>query len=119
MWRSAGWRVERGSPDDVAEACDVVARFETLLPPDSEPALQLWPLQCRARLADAVGDAAGYTETVIRYRILAQRLDARGHLAVAKQLATEPAFRSRARGFDVARHRIPRQERNLRPTSRG
>jgi hypothetical protein len=56
----------------------------------------LWPPQCRARLADAVGDAAGYAETVIRYRNLAEQLDARGHLAVAKQLATEPAFRSRA-----------------------
>ena len=49
-------------------------------------------MQCRALLANAVGDAAGYAEIVTRYRDLAEELDVRGHLAVAKQLAAEPAF---------------------------
>lgn len=60
------------------------------LPPGPEPAVQ-WPLQYQPRLADAAGDAAGYTETVIRDRKLAEALDARGHLAVAQQLAAPPS----------------------------
>ncbi len=83
--------VSRGAEADLEQARDIVAQFEAQLPP--EPALQLWPLQCLALLANAVGDAAGYAEIVTRYRGLAEELDARGHLAVAEQLASEPAFR--------------------------
>lgn len=86
----------RSAPDDVAQARDVVARFETPPTAGPEPAVQLWPLQYQPRLADAAGDAAGYTETVIGDRKLAEDLDAHGHLAVAQRLAAQPAFRSRA-----------------------
>ena len=55
--------VGRSAPDDVAQARDVVARFETPPTDGPEPAVQLWPLQYQPRLADAAGDAAGYTET--------------------------------------------------------
>jgi cyclopropane-fatty-acyl-phospholipid synthase len=53
----------------------------------SEPALQLCPLLCRAVPADAKGDEQAYLETVTRYRDLAERLDARGHIADARRLA--------------------------------
>jgi adenylate cyclase len=79
----------RGGATDAQEARDVVARFEAELPPDPEPALQLWPLQCRALLASAVGDRVGYSHIVIRYRELAEEVDARGHLATARQLEAD------------------------------
>lgn len=85
--------VSRGAEADMEQARDIVAQFEDQLPPVSEPALRLWPLQCLALLANAVGDPAGYTEIVTRYRDLAEELCALGHLAVVKQLASEPAFR--------------------------
>lgn len=85
--------VSRGAQTDLEKARDIVAQFEAQLPQSPEPALQLWPLQCLAVVANAVGDAAGYAEVVTRYRDLAEKLHARGHLAVAKQLASDPAFR--------------------------
>jgi adenylate cyclase len=84
--------VSRGAATDLDQARDIVAQLEAQLPRVPEPALQLWPLQCRALLANAVGDLASYSEIVTRYRDLAEELDARGHLAVAKRLAAEPAF---------------------------
>jgi adenylate cyclase len=78
----------QGGSDGVAQAQDMVARFEADLPGVREPAVQLWLLRCRALLANAVGDVVGYEEYVTRYRDLAEELDARGHLAVAEQLAT-------------------------------
>lgn len=74
--------------DGVAQAQDIVARFEADLPGVPEPAVQLWLLRCRALLANAVGDVVGSEEHVTRYRDLAEALDARGHLAVADRLAT-------------------------------
>jgi len=84
--------VARDGSDDVDQARDIVAEFEANLPAVPEPALQLWLLQCRAILANAVCDAVSYSEIVAQYRDLAEELDARGHLAAAKQLAAEPAF---------------------------
>jgi hypothetical protein len=85
--------MKRGSTKDWDEALNVVAQLEAGPPSDPVPALQLWPLQCRATIAGAVGDTAGYAEIVNRYRDVAEDLEARGHMAVAKQLAAEPAFR--------------------------
>jgi adenylate cyclase len=84
--------IERGASDDWDQARDVVAQLEAQPLSDPVPAMQLWPLRCRAILAGAVGDTDGYAEIVTRYRELAEELDARGHLAVAKQFAAEPAL---------------------------
>ena len=80
---------DRGAPDDLAQARDLVAQLEQLIAAVSLPALELWPLQCLARLAKAVGDAATYVPLVTRYRKLADELDARGHIAIARRLASE------------------------------
>jgi hypothetical protein len=97
--------VSRGAEADLEQARDIVAQFEAQLPP--EPALQLWPLQCQALLANAVGDAGRYAEIVTRYRGLAEELDARGHLADAKQLASEPAFSDGQERVDLVAERPP------------
>jgi hypothetical protein len=78
----------RRAPADLDQASDIVSRLEAQLAPDSEPALQLWPLQCRAVLANAMGDELAHLDAVTRYRDLAERLDARGHIADAQRLAT-------------------------------
>jgi adenylate cyclase len=80
---------DRGAPDDLAQAREVVAQLEYLIAAVSLPALELWPLQCLARLAKAVGDSATYVSLVTRYRKLAEELDARGHIAIARRLASE------------------------------
>jgi hypothetical protein len=77
----------RRAPGDLDHATDIVRQLEAELGRGSEPALQLWPLQCRAVLADATGDEPAHMEAVSRYRDLAERLDARGHIADARQLA--------------------------------
>ena len=77
----------RRAPGDLDHANDIVSRLEAELAPGSEPALQLWPLQCRAVLADATGDEPAHLKAVTRYRDLAERLDARGHIADVRQLA--------------------------------
>ena len=77
----------RRAPGDLDHATDIVSRLEAELAPGNEPALQLWPLQCRAVLTDATGDESAHMEAVSRYRDLAVRLDARGHIADARQLA--------------------------------
>ena len=76
----------RRASGDLDQAHDIVSRLEAQLA-QCEPALQLWPLQCRAVLADAMGDESAYLDAVTTYRDLAERLDARGHLAAAQQLA--------------------------------
>jgi adenylate cyclase len=77
----------RQAAGDLDLADDVVSRLEAELAGGREPALQLWPLQCRAVLAHATGDEPAYLQAVTRYRDLAERLDARGHIADARQLA--------------------------------
>ena len=79
--------------DDMASARDIVAQYEARLRAVPVPFLQLWPLQCRVLLANAVGDAAGYAETVRQYHSLAEELDARGHLATAQRFLAESAGR--------------------------
>lgn len=79
--------VARGGQSDLDRARDVVAEFETRLVGVPEPAVQLWFLQCNAVLANAFGDPVSYSELVTRYRDLAEKLDAVGHLAAAEELA--------------------------------
>ena len=50
-----------------------------------------------ARVIDALSTkfamyVTTHTQIVARYRELAEKLDARGHIAIAKQLAAEPTF---------------------------
>jgi adenylate cyclase len=80
---------DRGAPDDLSQARDLVAQLEHLIAAVSLPALELWTLQSRARLAKALGDSGRYSQLVIRYRKLADELDARGHIAIARRLASE------------------------------
>ncbi|HYO01380.1 MAG TPA: adenylate/guanylate cyclase domain-containing protein [Mycobacterium sp.] len=81
----------RGTSTALTQAHDVLARLVAALDWVDEPAARLWPLHCRALLADAVGDSTDYTVTVGRYRALAEKLDARGHVATAKRLQLRPA----------------------------
>ena len=92
-----GLLIDRGAPEDLARAEKLVAQLENLTTGVALPALDLWPLSCRARLAAAVGDATTYTRVVTRYLELAEELDARGHIAIARQLATEPSFTAQRR----------------------
>lgn len=78
----------RRAPGDIELADDIVSRFEAELAGRGEPALQLWPLQCRAVLADTTGDESAYLQALDEYRDLAEGLDARGHIADARRLAT-------------------------------
>jgi adenylate cyclase len=81
--------VDRGAPDDLAQAGNLVDQLEHLIAVVSLPALELWPLQCLVRLAKARRDAATYAPLATRYRKLAEELDARGHIAIARRLAGE------------------------------
>jgi adenylate cyclase len=82
--------LERAGPGDRALAREFVAAYEAPFGPETSPAFWLWSLQCRALLA-ASGDGEGdYAQIVDEYRKLAERLDARGHLAVAIELADRP-----------------------------
>jgi adenylate cyclase len=77
----------RQAPGDVDQATDIVVLLETELASSTEPSLQLWPLLCRALLADALGDDKTFRAALAEYRDLAVRLDAHGHIAEARQLA--------------------------------
>jgi hypothetical protein len=79
--------VDRGAANDLAEAQAFVAQLEELIAAVPSPALELWPLQCRARLAKVVEDEAACGHIVARYRDLAEELDARGHIDTSRQLA--------------------------------
>ena len=76
----------RRASGDLDQAHDIVSRLEAQLA-HCAPALQLWPLHCRAVLADAMGDESVYLDALTTYRDLAERLDARGHLAAVRQMA--------------------------------
>ena len=78
-----GLLIDRGAAGDLARADKLVAQLERLTTGVALPALDLWPLSCRARLAGTLGDAATYTRVVTRYHQLAEELDARGHITIA------------------------------------
>ena len=85
--------VDRGAPDDFALRARSRGSLENRDQRRSHcPPWSCGRLQCRARLAKATGDATTYTQIVARYCELAEKLDARGHIAIAKQLAAEPTF---------------------------
>ncbi len=84
--------LERDASGDLEQARHVLTRFEEMVGGLTLPVLDLWALQGRARLAGAAGDKAGYTHLVNRYRDLAKKVDARGHLLAAAQLVAEPAL---------------------------
>jgi adenylate cyclase len=78
--------IARGRADDRGVAEEIVARLEIEMSAISQPALELWPLLCRALLADATGNTAAYAAALTRYRNLAEELDARGHLVMVAEL---------------------------------
>jgi adenylate cyclase len=88
--------VNRGTPNDLTQAHAFVAQLEEQIAAVASPALALWPLQCRTRLAKVVGDEASYGQFVTRYRNLSEELDARGHIDTAKRLAGAPGVRLRS-----------------------
>ena len=79
--------VQRHAAGDLDQAHQIVAELAVAMAHCSEPALELWPLQCRAVLADAAGDQRAFRIAVAEYRDLARRLVAAGHLAAADAIA--------------------------------
>jgi hypothetical protein len=78
--------IARARPEDLAHAEGIATRLEAELTAISEPALELWPLLCWTLVATAVGDTAECTKALARYRQLAERLNARGHLVMIRDL---------------------------------
>jgi hypothetical protein len=77
--------IERGSTGDLAEAHGIVDDSRARRP--GIPATDLWWLKSRALSAKAEGDLDGYTELATQYLELCEKLDARGRLAEARQMA--------------------------------
>jgi adenylate cyclase len=77
--------IERGTPADLIEAQGVIdnplARHPDI------PAMDLWWLRSRALLAKAEGDDEGCAELADQYLSLCEKLDARGRLDEARQMA--------------------------------
>jgi adenylate cyclase len=76
----------RGRRGDLATAEGVVASLEAVLTELHQPAMDLWPLLCRTELAYASGNTAAFNEIQSRYRGLATRLDAVGHLVAIDEI---------------------------------
>jgi len=53
------------------------------------PAIDLCRLNCRAMVAKADGDAAGYADLAARYLALVEALDACGRLGEARRMVAE------------------------------
>ncbi len=77
--------IERKSSDDFAEARRIVNEWQLRRP--GIPAADLWWLKSRALLAKAESDRTGYAELTTQYLELCERLDARGRLDEARQMA--------------------------------
>ncbi|MDA4110317.1 adenylyl cyclase [Mycobacterium holsaticum DSM 44478] len=78
--------VERSGSDDLAEAQRIIVNPLARHP--DIPAMDLWWLRSRALLAEAEGDHAGYSEIADQYLALCERLNARGRIDEARQMAT-------------------------------
>jgi adenylate cyclase len=78
--------IDRGATADLAEAHRIVDEWRALRP--SIPAGNLWWLKSRALLAKAEGDLGRYAELAKEYLELCEKLDARGRLADARQMAS-------------------------------
>jgi adenylate cyclase len=77
--------IDRGDSDDLAEARRIVNEWQLKRP--GIPAADLWWLKSRALLAKAESDCEGYAELTSQYVDLCERLDARGRLDGARQMA--------------------------------
>jgi len=77
--------IERKSSDDFAEARRIVNEWKLRRP--GIAAADLWWLKSRALLAKAESDRTGYAELTTQYLELCERLDARGRLDEARQMA--------------------------------
>lgn len=85
-----GLLIERAAPGDLARAENLVEQLDRVLS-GTPPALHLWLMSCRARLAAAEGDATAYRQALVEYSELAEQLEAHGHIAIARQLAAAPS----------------------------
>ena len=79
--------IDRGDRGDLAEAHHVVDQWQAKRP--GIPGLDLWWLKSRAVLAEAEGDADGYTELAKRYLEMCEKLDARGRLDEARLMVNQ------------------------------
>ena len=78
--------IDRGTVDDFAEAHRIIDRWQSCRP--GPPALDLWWLHSRARVAKAE-DQPGYAAVAMQYLELCEKLDARGRLADARRMVEE------------------------------
>jgi len=79
--------IERGATDDLAEAHRIVDQWQDRRP--GVPALDLWWLKSRALLAKTEGDSERFAELATQYLELSEKLDARGRLDEARQMANQ------------------------------
>jgi hypothetical protein len=77
--------IDRGTVDDLAEAHHVVDEWRARRP--GIPLTDLWWLKSLALLAKADGDSDAHAELATQYLELCEKLDARGRLAEARQMA--------------------------------
>jgi len=76
--------INRGASGDIAEAQRITNEWRLRRP--GIPALDLWWLNSRAKIAQAMDDRASYTDLSRRYLSLCEKLDARGRLAEARRM---------------------------------
>jgi adenylate cyclase len=77
--------LDRRAVGDLREAHRILDQWETQRP--GIPALDLWWLKSRALLAKTEGNTTAYVELTNQYVSLCEKLDARGRLAEARQMA--------------------------------
>jgi adenylate cyclase len=78
--------IQRGSKNDLKEARRIIKQWQAQRP--DIPVLDLWWLRSRALLAHAEGNSDAYAALAREYLELCERLDARGRLSEARQMAS-------------------------------
>ncbi|MEB3983374.1 AAA family ATPase [Mycobacterium sp. 663a-19] len=78
--------LDRGADGDMAEAEAAVEQLAAARGEDGLVTREIWLLRCRAGLARAHGDDAGYREYRDRYRDMAKRLGFEGHIGWAEAM---------------------------------
>jgi adenylate cyclase len=81
--------VDRASPADKAQARRIADEVAGMALPGPVPAIDLCRLKCRAMVAKADGDTAGYADLAARYLALVEALDACGRLGEARRMVAE------------------------------
>jgi adenylate cyclase len=81
--------LDRASPTDQAQARRIADEVADMALPGPVPAIDLCRLNCRAMVAKADGDAAGYADLAARYLALVEALDACGRLGEARRMVAE------------------------------